>query len=108
MVNSPKTRFVAFTGSRDVGLHIYKSLAKPQKGQIWLKRLIAEMGGKNAHIIDSECDLEAAVLGTMQAAFGRQGQKCSSCSRAIVDEKVYDQFIQMLIEQTRKLRVRLF
>lgn len=86
-------------------MHIYKSLAKPQKGQIWLKRLIAEMGGKNAHIIDSECDLEAAVLGTMQAAFGRQGQKCSSCSRAIVDEKVYDQFIQMLIEQTRKLRV---
>ncbi|MEK6616646.1 MAG: aldehyde dehydrogenase family protein, partial [Bacteroidota bacterium] len=68
-------------------------------------RLIAEMGGKNAHIIDSECDLESAVLGTMQAAFGRQGQKCSSCSRAIVDEKVYEKFVEMLVEKTRQLKV---
>ncbi|MFA5888601.1 MAG: L-glutamate gamma-semialdehyde dehydrogenase [Candidatus Nanoarchaeia archaeon] len=105
LVNSPKTRFVAFTGSRDVGLHIYESLAKPQEGQIWLKRLIAEMGGKNAHIIDSEADLESAVLGTMQAAFGRQGQRCSSCSRAIVDEKVYEKFVEMLVEKTKQWKV---
>jgi len=105
LVNSPKTRFVAFTGSRDVGLHIYEILAKPQEGQIWLKRFIAEMGGKNAHIIDSEADLESAVTGTIQAAFGRQGQKCSSCSRAIVDEKVYDKFLEMLVEKTRQLKV---
>ncbi|MDD4878649.1 MAG: L-glutamate gamma-semialdehyde dehydrogenase [Candidatus Nanoarchaeia archaeon] len=105
LVNSPKTRFIAFTGSRDVGVHIYESLAKQQEKQVWLKRFIAEMGGKNAHIIDSECYLESAVLGTMQAAFGRQGQKCSSCSRAIVDETVYDKFVDMLVEKTRQLKV---
>ncbi|MFH1065721.1 MAG: L-glutamate gamma-semialdehyde dehydrogenase [Nanoarchaeota archaeon] len=105
LVNSPKTRYVAFTGSKEVGLHIYENIAKPQKGQIWMKRLIAEMGGKNAHIIDSECNLELAVEHTIAAFTGRQGQKCSSCSRAIVDEKVYNKFLEMLVEKTRKLKV---
>lgn len=105
LVNSPKTRFIAFTGSSEVGLHMYESLAKNREGQKWLTRFIAEMGGKNAHIIDADCDLESAVIGTIQAAFGRQGQKCSSCSRAIVDEKVYNKFLEMLVEKTRQLRV---
>lgn len=105
LVNSPSTRFIAFTGSSEVGLHMYESLAKSQEKQIWLKRFVAEMGGKNAHIVDADCDLEAAVIGTIQAAFGRQGQKCSSCSRAIVDEKVYGKFVEMLVEKTRQLKV---
>ncbi|MBU2637795.1 MAG: L-glutamate gamma-semialdehyde dehydrogenase [Nanoarchaeota archaeon] len=105
LVNSPKTRYVGFTGSKEVGLEIYGNIAKPQEGQIWMKRLIAEMGGKNAHIVDSETNLELAVTHTIMAFAGRQGQKCSSCSRAIVDEKVYDEFIDRLIAEAEKLKV---
>ena len=91
-MSHPKTRFIAFTGSRDVGLHINELAAKTQPGQIWIKRVVAEMGGKDAIIVDADCDLDAAVEGVAVSAFGYQGQKCSACSRAIVDAKVYDRF----------------
>jgi 1-pyrroline-5-carboxylate dehydrogenase len=93
LVAHPKTRFVSFTGSRDVGLRVNEVASKPQKGQFWIKRVVAEMGGKDAIIVDGECDLDAAVEGVAVSAFGYQGQKCSACSRAIVDEKVYDEFL---------------
>ncbi|HVW83644.1 MAG TPA: L-glutamate gamma-semialdehyde dehydrogenase [Bryobacteraceae bacterium] len=105
LVSHQKTRFVSFTGSRDVGLHINELAAKPRKGQIWIKRVVAEMGGKDAIIVDGECDLDAAVEGVAASAFGYQGQKCSACSRAIVHEKVYDSFIEKLRARTEKIAV---
>ena len=96
IVTHPKTRFISFTGSRDVGLRINELAAKPQKGQIWIKRVVAEMGGKDAIVVDREVDVDAAVHGVMVSAFGYQGQKCSACSRAIVDEAIYDEFVQKL------------
>jgi 1-pyrroline-5-carboxylate dehydrogenase len=88
-----------------VGLHINELAAKPQKGQIWIKRVVAEMGGKDAIIVDAECDLEAAVEGVAVSAFGYQGQKCSACSRAIVDAKVYDEFVEKLRQRVARIRV---
>ena len=105
LVAHPKTRFISFTGSRDVGLHINELAAKPQKGQIWIKRVIAEMGGKDAIIVDADCDLQAAVEGVAVSAFGYQGQKCSACSRAIVDDKLYDEFVARLRERVEKIAV---
>jgi 1-pyrroline-5-carboxylate dehydrogenase len=105
LVSHPKTRFVSFTGSRDVGVHINELAAKTPKGQIWLKRVVAEMGGKDAIIVDSEADLDQAVTGVLNSAFGFQGQKCSACSRAIVDQSVYDEFITKLKAQVETLRV---
>jgi 1-pyrroline-5-carboxylate dehydrogenase len=96
---------VAFTGSKDVGLHINELAAKTAPGQIWIKRVVAEMGGKDSIIVDSEADLEAAVEGVTIAAFGYQGQKCSACSRAIVDEKVYDVFLEKLKARVEKIKV---
>src|SRR6266566_1377334 len=96
LVEHPKTRFVAFTGSRDVGLRINELAAKHGPGQIWIKRVIAEMGGKDAIVVDAESDLEQAVEGVAVSAFGYQGQKCSACSRAIVHAKVYDEFLRKL------------
>jgi len=96
LVQHPKTRFIAFTGSRDVGLHINELAAKPQKGQIWIKRVVAEMGGKDAIVVDREADLDSAVKGVLWSAFGYQGQKCSACSRAIVDQAIYDEFLEKL------------
>jgi len=96
LVEHPKTRFVSFTGSREVGLRINELAAKPRKGQIWIKRVVAEMGGKDAIIVDREADLDSAVAGVVQSAFGYQGQKCSACSRAIVDDPVYDEFVEKL------------
>jgi 1-pyrroline-5-carboxylate dehydrogenase len=96
LVEHPKTRFVSFTGSREVGLRINELAAKPRKGQIWIKRVVAEMGGKDAIIVDREADLESAVAGVVQSAFGYQGQKCSACSRAIVDDPIYDEFVEKL------------
>src|SRR5207245_795922 len=83
LTSHPKTRFISFTGSRDVGLHINELAAKPQKGQIWIRRVVAEMGGKDAIIVDREADLDSAVTGVLQSAFGYQGQKRSACSREI-------------------------
>jgi len=105
LVAHPKTRFISFTGSRDVGLHINELAAKPQKGQMWIKRVVAEMGGKDAIIVDGDCDLDAAVEGVAVSAFGYQGQKCSACSRAIVDQAVYDRFIEKLKARTEKITV---
>ena len=105
LVEHPKTRFVAFTGSRDVGLRINELAARPRPGQIWIKRVIAEMGGKDAIVVDSEADVDRAVDGVLASAFGYQGQKCSACSRAIVDEKVYDEFLAKLKPKAEALRV---
>jgi 1-pyrroline-5-carboxylate dehydrogenase len=105
LVRHPKTRFVSFTGSRDVGLRINELAARHQVGQIWIKRVIAEMGGKDAIIVDSECDLDQAADGVVASAFGYQGQKCSACSRAIVDARVYDQFLARVQERTARLAV---
>jgi 1-pyrroline-5-carboxylate dehydrogenase len=105
LVEHPKTRFVAFTGSRDVGLRINELAAKTQPGQVWIKRVIAEMGGKDAIVVDANCDLDKAVEGVLVSAFGYQGQKCSACSRAIVDEKVYEPFLTKLAERAKGIRV---
>jgi 1-pyrroline-5-carboxylate dehydrogenase len=105
MVKHPKTRFIAFTGSKDVGLLISEAASKRAPGQIWIKRAVLEMGGKDATIVDEEADVDAAVEGVAQAAFGYQGQKCSACSRAIVSEKVYDSFVAKLTERAKKVTV---
>src|ERR1700739_936613 len=105
IVAHPKTRYVAFTGSREVGLHINKTAATQAPGQIWIKRTILEMGGKDAIIVDADTDLDVAVEGVAQSAFGFQGQKCSACSRAIVDERVYDKFLDMLKARVEKFTI---
>ncbi len=105
LVTHPKTRFISFTGSRDVGLHINELAAKTPKGQLWIKRVIAEMGGKDAIIVDRESDLDQAVLGVLYSAFGYQGQKCSACSRAIVDQAVYDEFLSKLQTKVAALSI---
>ena len=105
LVQHAKTRFIAFTGSRDVGLHINELAAKPQPGQIWIKRVVAEMGGKDAIIVDGDADVEQAVDGVLASAFGYQGQKCSACSRAIVHAKIYDAFLEKLSAKTAQLTV---
>ncbi len=105
MVTHPKTRFISFTGSKGVGLHINEEAAKTRPGQIWIKRVIAEMGGKDAIVVADDADLDAAALGAVQAAFGFQGQKCSACSRLIVDEKVHDELLEKVITLTNDLRV---
>ncbi len=103
LVDHPQLRFIAFTGSREVGLRIYERASKHQKGQRWLKRSILEMGGKDAVVVDETADLDAAATGIVSSAFGFQGQKCSAGSRAIVVEQVYDQVLQKAIEQTKRL-----
>jgi 1-pyrroline-5-carboxylate dehydrogenase len=105
LVAYPRTRFVAFTGSKEVGLHVNLRAAKTVPGQIWVKRVIAEMGGKNAIVVDSEADLEAAVEGVTVSAFGYQGQKCSACSRAIVLESVYEAFLDKLQRRLKQIKV---
>jgi len=105
LVGHPRTRFVAFTGSKEVGLRINELAAKTAPGQIWIKRVVAEMGGKDSIIVDSETDLDQAVEGVTLSAFGYQGQKCSACSRAIVDEKVYDAFLAKLKARVEKIQV---
>jgi 1-pyrroline-5-carboxylate dehydrogenase len=105
VVAHARTRFVAFTGSREVGLDINKSAATQAPGQVWIKRAVLEMGGKDAIIVDSEADLDSAVEGVAQAAFGFQGQKCSACSRAIVDERIYDKFLERLKARVEKINV---
>ncbi len=105
VVNHPKTRYIAFTGSKEVGLDIHEHAAKTQPGQIWIKRTILEMGGKDSIVVDADADFDAAVEGVAQAAFGFSGQKCSACSRAIVDERIYDRFIAALRERVAKITV---
>jgi 1-pyrroline-5-carboxylate dehydrogenase len=103
VVAHPKTRYIAFTGSREVGLDINRSAATQAPGQIWIKRTILEMGGKDAMVVDADADLDAAVEGVALAAFGFQGQKCSACSRAIVDERIYDIFLEKLKARVEKI-----
>ena len=105
LVRHPTTRFVAFTGSKEVGLNINELAAKVVPGQIWIKRVIAEMGGKDSIIVDADVDLDAAVTGVLASAFGFQGQKCSACSRAIVVERVYDSFVEKLKAKVEQIRV---
>ena len=101
LIEHPRIRFVAFTGSREVGLRIHELAAKPQKGQLWLKRTILEMGGKDAVVVDETADLDAAAEGIVTSAFGFQGQKCSAGSRAIIVEQVYDEVLQKVIERAK-------
>jgi 1-pyrroline-5-carboxylate dehydrogenase len=105
LVLHPKTRFVSFTGSKEVGIHINESAAKVQPGQIWLKRVVAEMGGKDGIIVDRGVDLDEAVEGTVASAFGFQGQKCSACSRVIVHRDVYDRFLEKLVKKVNAITV---
>ncbi|CAM4262976.1 L-glutamate gamma-semialdehyde dehydrogenase [Lederbergia lenta] len=105
LVDHPKTRFISFTGSREVGTRIYERAAKVNEGQIWLKRVIAEMGGKDTIIVDKEADLELAAQSIVTSAFGFSGQKCSACSRAIIVEDVYDYVLNRSIELTKELTI---
>jgi 1-pyrroline-5-carboxylate dehydrogenase len=105
LVGHPRTRFVAFTGSRDVGLHINELAARTAPGQVWVKRVIAEMGGKDSIVVDADSDLDDAVEGVVASAFGYQGQKCSACSRAIVVDAVYDDFVQKLQKRVEQITV---
>jgi 1-pyrroline-5-carboxylate dehydrogenase len=105
LVEHPKTRFVSFTGSRDVGLRINELAAKHRPGQIWIKRVVAEMGGKDAIVVDADADVDKAVDGVLASAFGYQGQKCSACSRAIVDAKIYDQFLEKLTAKAKGIKM---
>ena len=105
LVAHSKTRFISFTGSKEVGIHINELAAKVQPGQKWLKRVIVEMGGKDSIVIDNQTDLDAAAQAVMVSAFGFQGQKCSAASRAIVVEKVYDKFLAILKEKVDKLKI---
>jgi len=105
MVKHPDVHLIAFTGSQEVGCRIYADAAIVQPGQKHLKRVIAEMGGKNAIIVDESADLDQAVAGVVQSAFGYSGQKCSACSRVIVLEPVYDTFVGRLVEATRSLNI---
>ena len=105
VVDHPKTRYVAFTGSKEVGLRINERAAKVHEGQLWIKRVVAEMGGKDATIVADDANLDDAATGVVQAAFGFQGQKCSACSRAIIDARVYDSMIDKIVERTATLKL---
>ena len=106
LVQHPRIRFISFTGSKEVGLHINAEAAKAREGQMWIKRVVAEMGGKDAIIVDREvANLDDAASAVVASAFGFQGQKCSACSRAIIDEAVYDRIVPMIVEKTKALRI---
>jgi len=105
LVEHPLTRFISFTGSRDVGLRIHERAAKPRAGQRWIKRTIIEMGGKDPIVVDEDADLDSAAAGIVASAFGYQGQKCSACSRAILVEKIYDPVLERIVALTRALKV---
>jgi 1-pyrroline-5-carboxylate dehydrogenase len=105
IVAHPRTRFIAFTGSKTVGLEIHERAARTQPGQIWIKRTILEMGGKDSILVCADADLDAAVSGVVASAFGFSGQKCSACSRAIVEAPVYDVFIERIRERVAELTV---
>jgi 1-pyrroline-5-carboxylate dehydrogenase len=105
VVEHPKTRFIAFTGSKEVGLDIHERGAKTQPGQIWIKRTILEMGGKDSIIVCADANFDAAVAGVVASAFGFSGQKCSACSRVIVEEPIYDAFVERLREKVADLKV---
>jgi 1-pyrroline-5-carboxylate dehydrogenase len=105
LVEHPQTRFISFTGSMEVGLRINELAARPRPGQIWIKRVVAEMGGKDTIVVDETADLEEAAAGIVTSAFGYSGQKCSACSRAVIVDEVYDEVLARVAEKTRKLKV---
>ncbi len=105
IVEHPKLRFIAFTGSKDVGLEIHERAAKTKPGQIWIKRTVLEMGGKDSIVVSADCDIDAAVEGVVSSAFGFNGQKCSACSRAIVEESIYESFLEGLEARVAKIKV---
>jgi 1-pyrroline-5-carboxylate dehydrogenase len=105
IVEHPKTRFIAFTGSKEVGLDIHERAAKTRPGQIWIKRTILEMGGKDSIVVSADADLNSAVEGVVASAFGFSGQKCSACSRAIIEEPLYDVFVERIRERVAQLKV---
>jgi 1-pyrroline-5-carboxylate dehydrogenase len=101
----PKVRMIAFTGSREVGTHLFELAAHTPPSQIWLKRIIAEMGGKNAIIVDDEANLDEAIAGIVASGYGYQGQKCSAGSRVVATPQVYGQVVDMVVERVRRLEV---
>ena len=105
LVRDPRISVIAFTGSKAVGLDILESAGRTPEDQPFVKKVVCEMGGKNAIIIDASADLDEAVLGVRQSAFGYQGQKCSACSRVIVVDSAHDIFLERLIESSRTLVV---
>jgi 1-pyrroline-5-carboxylate dehydrogenase len=105
IVEHPKTRFIAFTGSKAVGLDIHEQAAKARPGQIWIKRTILEMGGKDSILVCADADLDAAVEGVVNSAFGFSGQKCSACSRAIIEAPIYDIFVERVREKVAQWTV---
>lgn len=105
LVAHPKTRFISFTGSKEVGIHINETAAKVVPGQLWLKRVVAEMGGKDSIVVDEGVNLDEAAAGVTVSAFGFQGQKCSACSRVIVHEKIYDKFVDLLAKKAEAITV---
>ncbi|MCR8643224.1 L-glutamate gamma-semialdehyde dehydrogenase [Paenibacillus sp. N1-5-1-14] len=107
LVDHNSTRFISFTGSREVGLRINERIAKQAPGQKWMKRLVAEMGGKDAVVVDASYDAEEAATAIVASAFGFQGQKCSAGSRAIVHQDIYDEVLEKVVAKTQALRVGL-
>ncbi len=105
LVEHPKIAVIAFTGSMEVGLHIVERAAHVSQGQTFVKKIISEMGGKNAILIDDDADIEKAVPAVLYSAFGYQGQKCSACSRLIIVDGIYDRFVPRLVEEARKLKI---
>ena len=104
LVEHPQVRFIAFTGSKKVGLEIHERAARTQPGQHFIKRTILEMGGKDAIIVAADADMDAAVEGVTASAFGFSGQKCSACSRVIVEEPIYDAFCDRLRERVATIK----
>lgn len=105
LVGHKDVSMIAFTGSMEVGLHIMQHAAVPAPGQIQCKKVIAEMGGKNAIIVDEDAELDSAISDTIYSAFAFQGQKCSACSRVIVLDAVYDKFVNRLVEASKSMRL---
>lgn len=105
LVKHPKTRFISFTGSKDVGLGIVEEAGKHREGQIWIKRVVAEMGGKNAIIVEDDANINSAIEGCYASAFGFQGQKCSALSRLLLHEKIYDEFLNKFVEKTKNTKI---
>ena len=105
LTQSPLVHVIAFTGSKNVGLHILKNASVVQPGQKHIKKVICELGGKNAVIVDNDADLDEAVVGVLNSAFGFQGQKCSACSRVIVLEEIYEKFVGRLLEAGKSIFV---
>lgn len=105
LVGNPRTRFISFTGSKEVGLHINELAAKTAEGQVWIKRVVAEMGGKDTIVVDETADLDSAVEGVVASAFGFSGQKCSACSRLVVVDDVYEEVVGRVADRAGRIKV---